>query len=37
MYYGRFQKDDLTKDPLIQWFEKISEYIQSNKNTIVGI
>ena len=31
------KKDDLTKDPLIQWFEKTSEYIQSNKNTIIGI
>ena len=31
------KNDDLTQDPLIQWFEKTNEYIQSNKTSIIGI
>jgi hypothetical protein len=31
------KNDDLTQDPLIQWFEKTNEYIQSNKTSIIGV
>ncbi len=31
------KKDELTQDPLIQWFEKSSEYLQTNKTSIIGI
>ena len=31
------KNDDLIQDPLIQWFEKTSEYIQSNKISIIGV
>jgi len=28
--------DDITKDPLIQWFENANAYFQANKNSIIG-
>ena len=28
--------DDITKDPLIQWFENAYAYFQANKNSIIG-
>ena len=31
------KNDDLTQDPLIQWFEKTNEYLQTNKTSIIGI
>jgi tetratricopeptide (TPR) repeat protein len=31
------KKNELTQDPLIQWFEKSSEYLQTNKTSIIGI
>lgn len=31
------KNDELTQDPLIQWFEKSSEYLQTNKTSIIGI
>jgi tetratricopeptide (TPR) repeat protein len=31
------KNDDLTQDPLIQWFEKTAESIQSNKTSIIGV
>ena len=31
------KNDDLTQDPLIQWFEKTNEYIQSNKTSTIGV
>ncbi|MEL0011090.1 MAG: hypothetical protein VW868_05955, partial [Bacteroidota bacterium] len=29
--------DDITKDPLIQWFENANAYLQANKNAIISV
>ena len=29
--------DDITKDPLIQWFENANAYLQTNKNAIISV
>ena len=29
------KNDDLTQDPLIQWFEKTNEYLQTNKHPLL--
>lgn len=31
------KNDDITKDPLIQWFENANAYFQANKNSIIGV